>query len=517
VPGFAELLNPVHSPEKVKILEAIATQGPRIVPADVAATTGMALPAVMTELNTIASETNAHLEVTEAGNIAYQFQPNLSQAYTANAGRQIWLSTKRVVANVSIILLRAFCALMFFLVRISFGIALIVCFAFIVILVVVGIIALLKGLGGDSDSGGGGGGGGFDFDFGSLFDFGWGGGYYSRPFYMYWIWDWIWDWFFFWRYVTPGDTYYSQPVGTYDAGYGAVGGKKEEKRNFLMNVFSYLFGDGNPNPNFEELEWQAIAQVIEANQGVVTAEMLAPYSGEDPKDEDWMVHVLQRFNGVPEVSESGGIIYTFPAFQTNSAVDFTPPPDNIAGYIGGSTDQSGADLNNLYRNHLRNQNANQKAESKKLHLDRALTEKSWPFMTVDGGSIALIVCFGGFILLGSIFLLAHTPAVIAGFVPMIWACLTYGLLFFVIPGARYLAYGIINGQIDERNNARLEYAARLANPTSELGKKLDEARAIRIGGMPKGPDKTIYSTDKDIIDQGDFDSDDDYRLPPAQK
>ena len=191
--AFAELLNPVHSPEKTKILEAIATQGPRIVPVDVAAQTGMALPAVMAELNTIASETNAHLEVTDKGNIAYLFQPNLGAAYTANAGRQIFRSTGRVLANVGIIVLRAFCAVMFFLVRISFGVALIVGFVFVIVLVIAVVIALLKGLGGDNDSGGGGGGGPFDnFDFGSLFDFGWGGGYSTRPFYMYWIFDWIW-------------------------------------------------------------------------------------------------------------------------------------------------------------------------------------------------------------------------------------------------------------------------------------------------------------------------------------
>ncbi len=100
--AFAELLNPVHSPEKTKILEAIATQGPRIVPVEVATETGMALPAVMSELNSIASETNAHLEVTEQGNIAYLFQPNLSQAYTANAGREIMRSIGRVIANISI-------------------------------------------------------------------------------------------------------------------------------------------------------------------------------------------------------------------------------------------------------------------------------------------------------------------------------------------------------------------------------------------------------------------------------
>jgi hypothetical protein len=529
VAAFAELLNPVHSPEKTKILEAIATHGPRIVPVDVAASTGMALPAVMAELNTIASETNAHLEVTEKGNIAYLFQPNLTQAYTANAGREIFRSIGRVLANISLIVLRAFCALMFFLVRISFGLALILGFVFIVVLVVVVVIALLKGM--DSDSGGGDG-GGFDFDFGSLFDFGWGGGYYSRPFYMYWLWDWIWDWFFFWRYVSPDERYYNEPVSSYDAGYGKVGEEKEKKSNFLMNVFSYLFGDGDPNKNFEELEWQTIAQVIEANQGVVTAEMLAPYAGEDPKDEDWMVHVLQRYNGIPEVTEAGGIVYTFPAFQTqglalpggaSGAVNFDPaaPVDQ--------DQMSGADLNNLYRNHLKRQTVSKSSETKKLHIDRALTKKTWNFMSIDGGSLTAIIMFGLTILAGSAFSLTHMQPlygllesvartnaydvyIATVLVPFTWAAMTYGALFFIIPGARYLVYQSINANIEASNTAKLEYAAKLANPSPELAKKLDDARVIRIGGMASGPDKIAYTTEKDAIDQ---ETDDDYRLPPS--
>lgn len=521
--AFAELLNPVHSPEKTKVLEAIKVRGPRIVPVDVATDTGMALPAVMSELNTIASETNAHLEVTEQGNIAYLFQPNLEQAYTANAGRQMWLSIKRVIVNVSLIVLRAFCALMFFLVRISFGIALIVGFVFIVVVVIVGIIALLRGM--DSSGDGGGDIGGFDFDFGSLFDFSWGGGYYSRPFYMYWLWDWIWDWFFFWRYVDPSYDTYAPPVGGYDAGFGKLGGEKEKRRDFLSNVFIYLFGEGDPNKNFEESEWQAIAQVIEANQGVVTAEMLAPYSGEDPKDEDWMVHVLQRFNGIPDVTEAGGIIYTFPAFQNHlnpDSSDFRPGNSAMGaiGRTGGvAPDAPTDDLSNLYRGHLSRQSAGRAGEQRRMHLDRALTEKTWQFMPVDPGPMWLIIFFGLTLIFGSIFIL-NNPVILVGhilhpLIPALNVVFAYGLLFFFIPAIRFVIYRVINDKIDARNKDRLEYAAQLANPSPDLAQKLEEARQTRISGQTRGADRTIYTTEKDQLDQEDLDKDDDYRLPPG--
>ena len=182
--------------------------------------------------------------------------------------------------------------------------------------------------------------------------------------------------------------YKKDDYGSYNAGCGKVDGKEDKKPNFLMNVFSYLFGNGDPNQKFEELEWQTIAKVIEVNQGVVTAEMLAPYAGEDPKDEDWMVHVLTRFNGMPEVTENGGIVYTFPAFQSHLANLDTVESD------AKSIEMSGADLNNLYRNHLKRQTVSHHGDVGRQHLDRALTQKTWQYMTVDGGSLTTIIFFG---------------------------------------------------------------------------------------------------------------------------
>jgi hypothetical protein len=48
--------------------------------------------------------------------------------------------------------------------------------------------------------------------------------------------------------------------------------------------------------------------------------------------------------------------------------------------------------------------------------------------------------------------------------PLIWAIFTYGLLFFVIPGVRFVVYRMINDNIEKRNNEKLDYAAKLANP-----------------------------------------------------
>ncbi len=80
-----------------------------------------------------------------------------------------------------------------------------------------------------------------------------------------------------------------------------------------------MFGDGNPNARLKEDRWQYIAQLIRANGGVVTAEQLAPYTDADPKNEDGVLPVLVRFDGRPEVTDSGNIVYLFPSLQISAA------------------------------------------------------------------------------------------------------------------------------------------------------------------------------------------------------
>ena len=123
---------------------------------------------------------------------------------------------------------------------------------------------MLAGRGGDNDSDSGGG-GGFSFDFLDYL---------------------LLSDFFYWNtyptysaYGTYGYNDYDRPYELYDRSTTRV---PETNNNFMMNCFSFLFGDGQPNANLEERKWQLIAQVIKANNGVVTAEQLAPYTGADP-------------------------------------------------------------------------------------------------------------------------------------------------------------------------------------------------------------------------------------------
>lgn len=87
-----------------------------------------------------------------------------------------------------------------------------------------------------------------------------------------------------------------------------------------------VFGDGDPNADYEARRWAMVGQLIQARGGVVAAEELAPYLDVTPAalaaaregafvDEGYVVPALVRFGGQPEVGPDGELLYRFPSLQ----------------------------------------------------------------------------------------------------------------------------------------------------------------------------------------------------------
>ena len=66
-----------------QVLKAIRKLGLRVTAADVSATTGLALWEAIRELNKIAADSQAALQVSNAGTIAYQFRGDPETVYQA--------------------------------------------------------------------------------------------------------------------------------------------------------------------------------------------------------------------------------------------------------------------------------------------------------------------------------------------------------------------------------------------------------------------------------------------------
>ncbi|WP_287127757.1 hypothetical protein [Candidatus Cyanaurora vandensis] len=253
-----------------RLMQSVTRQGYRVSVGDIAAEAGLSVIEARRELNLMASQAGGSLQVAETGEIAYQFTPQwrsvLAQKEQNAQWQALWQSTKKTLL---------------YLGRISFGVMLILS----LLIIALALVAISISTNRDDRDGDG-----PNVNFGG----------------MYW----------FWYGFSPFDLFY----------YGRDPEQERRRRyeqgepvGFLEGVFSFLFGDGDPNANLEELRWQQVARTIRSNQGVIAAEQVLPFL-DTPTDEreDYMLPVLVKFDGQPQVSEQGGLVYQFPQLQVSA-------------------------------------------------------------------------------------------------------------------------------------------------------------------------------------------------------
>jgi hypothetical protein len=228
-------------PSKTVIDAVEAKRGGKVVASDVATVAGVSLSQARKDLTALASLSRGDIAVDKEGELIYSFPANLPGVLSQNSAKFKALQTFRKIWPG-----------LFWFIRVSFGVTLLAS--------LVAIFSTIFFINSSSSSDNddrrrddrGGGGGGMSFG-GSYF---WG----PSPF----------DFFFYRPYGYYG--YYGQPEATSDP----------EDMGILESVFSYIFGDGNPNPNLEERRLSLAASVIRQNKGAVTAEQLAPFCDDAP-------------------------------------------------------------------------------------------------------------------------------------------------------------------------------------------------------------------------------------------
>ncbi len=414
------------------IMQAVEQLGYRVTVGDVVAQAGLNVNLAQPGLLALAADSGAHLQVAETGDIVYLFPKNfrgiLRNKFLRLRLKEWW---------------QKIWGILFYLIRISFGIILIASIA--LIFVTIAIILFTATSSGDGSS-----------NSRSSRHGGDGGGMAFMPYF----------WFgpdLFWFFDPNYDQYsrrrqVSSPEGN-------------NKMNFLQAVFSFIFGDGNPNANLEEQRWQDIAKVIRNNQGAVTAEQIAPYldnlgEGYSREYEDYMLPVLSRFNGLPQVSPEGDIVYHFPELQTTARQRNSQP---VAAY---------------------------------------LREQPWRFSEADSGQIMTsaglgIVNIVGALVLGSM-LKGKVAAQLGGLVAFVksiyWLLLGYGSAFLTIPLVRYFWIQWKNSQIEARNQKRQERAVFLNQANTALQKKLAYAHQFAAQNVISNDD-LAYTTETDLLEQ----------------
>lgn len=420
------------------IMKSVEKLNYRVTVGDVASESGLSVAVAQQELLALASEAGGHLQVAETGDMVYAF-PNDFRAILRN---RYWkLRAKQWLSKVWDVV--------FYLIRISFGILLVASILILAVAIALIVIALSSSRGdNDNRSGNSRGGGGMMFmpNFWLM----------PNPFSI-----------FSPRYHR--NNYYYQ---SYDRGNISQQPKQKSDLNFLESIYSFLFGDGNPNPNLEERRWQEIAAVIQNNQGAVIAEQIAPYLDNiniyNERDEDYMLPVLTRFNGYPEVSELGDIIYYFPELQVKAKI------------------------------------------KEKSSISPYLEENKWQFSIASSSQKIMAIALGGiyFILVLVFYSLAeqNISALSADliyfidFVRFIYPILFgYSVAYLLVPLIRYFWLQNRNQKIAKRNINREQRAHILIENRQELQPKIKYARQFAQQKI-LSEDKMIYSTDKDMLD-----------------
>ncbi|CAN5758855.1 hypothetical protein BH23CYA1_BH23CYA1_02680 [soil metagenome] len=415
------------------VMQAVEALDYRVTVGDVAARAGLNIATAQQGLLTLASETQGHMQVSDTGEIAYEFPRNFQGILRNKYWQLRFRETLSKIWQV-----------VFYIIRLSFGVMLLVSIAIIFIAIFALMIAASSQGGGDRDNRRGG--------FG-----GFGGGFFFFPSDIFWL--------------------FSPRYGRRrQAAYGArtaPARRPGEKLNFFEAIFSFLFGDGNPNIDLEERRWRTIGNVISNNGGAIAAEQVAPYlddlgEGWDKEYEDYMLPVLSRFNGQPEVSPNGEMVYYFPELQVSAV-------------------QRG-----------------------KATVSAYLKEVQRKFTEASANQVMISIGLGSLNIVGALVLrnmLQNFAAqgvalpVAAAFAQSIfWLLLAYGVAFLTVPLVRYYWLQRQNAKIEQRNQQRAERAETLNRLGPAFQEKLAFAHQFAEQKVLREED-SVYSTETDLIEQ----------------
>jgi hypothetical protein len=402
------------------LLQAVKQLNYRVTVSDVAIQSGLDLQQVERGLLALANESGGHLQVAPTGDLVYVFSADLEGIlYRKSLKRQLrslWLKIWPIL---------------FYLVRISFGILLIL--SIVLLLAAIALIVLATLFKDDDNSSSSGDGRGqINLNLG-----GWGGD-------LFWIFQ--------------PDFSPKQP-------------KQRAKLNFLESVFSFLFGDGNPNAQLDQKRWRVIGKAIQQQQGVITAEQVAPYlddlgSAESDALEDYMLPVLLRFNGSPEVSPTAQIVYRFPELQVSASEAKT---ERLPAFL----------------------------EAKQWNFSQASPGQRIGAIALGGLNFSLALILGGLLLQG-----AGSLGGLVGWVAAVYPLLLlYGAGFLTIPLGRWLWLRGYNRKIADLNFDRKLRASQLKDPSPALREKIEFARGLGQMREMITAEETLYTTQTDLLDQ----------------
>jgi hypothetical protein len=240
---------------------------------------------------------------------------------------------------------------------------------------------------------------------------------------------------------------------------------------FLESVYSVLFGDGDPNKALEARRWQRIGGFLRYRDGVVIAEDLAPLLDlETPpsasKADQGMLPVLLHFDGRPQVTEQGDLLYSFPSLQHR------PEEASSSPQAHSIVDEPSLPL-----------------RERRIAFTHANKEQRWTY------GILVLSLFGL-----SLLLLNWSLPLSAVLVGIAFFGLGYSLLLIALPLLRWFGWRRANAAIHQRNRWRQQWADWAQLHRDDLvSKRLEAARWRKsLARISAG---MVYTTEQDLLTQ----------------
>jgi len=250
--------------------------------ADVCASTALPLATVREFLPKAADEYSGHLQVTQSGEILYTFPAGFTSRYSG-FDAVLKRFTEKFFAVVKKTLV--------FLFKVWIMVMLVGYFLLFLALAVASVVISVSGKSSNKSRRGGGSG----FNLFSLF----------------------WRIWFYSEMTRPR--------------YGrTVTRNAEPKRPMHKAVFSFIFGEEEPNGEWEEKENKAVIEYIQSNRGVISLAEYMAFSGKNSMEaEEAILSFCAGYGGSPEVTNDGTIVYRFDDLllraDSKKAAELLPP------------------------------------------------------------------------------------------------------------------------------------------------------------------------------------------------
>ncbi|MDR0567663.1 MAG: hypothetical protein LBG87_00455 [Spirochaetaceae bacterium] len=255
-----------------RVTDAFKKQQNGATVADIVAKTGLPLHTVRELVPLAADEYSARLQVTESGEILYSFPRGFTSKYRGfKAGFRVFAEKfGKIVKTAGSVLFKVWIMAMLV--------------GYFALFMLIALASLLISLAGNSSSN-------------SRSEERGGGGLFFASFIFDLI---IRIWF------------YSELTKALDRSYYGEQKTRPKGRPLYKAVFSFVFGDGDPNKDWPAKEKQAVAAYLQNNQGIIALPEFMAITGLTPQTAETAITArCVEFGGLPEVTEDGTVVYRF--------------------------------------------------------------------------------------------------------------------------------------------------------------------------------------------------------------